>query len=249
MHLITIIIPLLWLVNAEDPIIYLKTLFYESFSRVSNQEFSRLGHLFTYPLMTFKDLMPHSILFLFSSYILFKERKFDVPSQIKVLLFIFLINYLPYLFAKSAGRYIMPLYPILAIVFSYYIHKALSYERFKKVFYAVLVLTVGLRFAYGLFYMPQKTNSSYSKKVIAQRIIDAVDLNSNIECNCRQELAICLYVSFAKGEPLKRKLANADYSITCDDQQKGEEILSFDVKKPYKVRVLKLNQSMSIPSP
>ncbi|WP_448583941.1 ArnT family glycosyltransferase [Thermocrinis sp.] len=241
MHFITVAIPLLWLINTENPTVYLRTLFYESFSRVADQELSRIRHLFTYPLMNFKDLMPHSMFFLISIFILFKERRLQVPSPIKALLLIFLLNYLPYLFAKSSGRYIMPLYPVLAIIFSFYIHKALSFEWFKRVFYTALILTISLRFAYGLVYMPYKTNSEYSKKVIAQKIIRNIDLNSNIECNCRQELAVCLYVSFAKGEPLKRKLSNADYSITCNDEEKGKEILSFDVKKPYKIRVLKLN--------
>jgi len=249
MHFITLAIPLLWIVNTENPIVYIRTLFYESFSRVKDQEFSRLMHLFTYPLENFKDLMPHSMFFLISVYALFKERKLHLPSPIKALLLIFLLNYLPYLFAKSAGRYIMPLYPLLALVFSYYIHSAFSFKWFKKAFYVVLIIAIGLRFAYGLVYMPYKTNREDSKKFIAQKIIKSIDLNSNVECNCRQELAVCLYVSFAKDEPLRKKLPKADYSITCNDEEKGEEILSFDVKKPYKIRVLKLNQSMSIPSP
>ncbi|WP_333784729.1 glycosyltransferase family 39 protein [Thermocrinis sp.] len=241
MHLITLVVPLLWLINTEHPITYLKTLFYESFSRVSHQEFSRIVHFFTYPLENFKDLMPHSVLFLISVYILFKEKRLHVPSPIKALLLIFLFNYLPYLYAKSAGRYIMPLYPVLAIIFSLYINRALSIGWFKKAFYTILIMTIGLRFAYGLVYMSYKTNSEHSKKVVAQKILKSIDLSSNIECNCRQELAVCLYVSFAKGEPLKRKLPEADYSITCTEEEKGEEIASFDVKRAYKIRVLKLN--------
>lgn len=239
-HSISLILPALWLVNTYDPLLYLKTLFYESFSRVGSGSFSRTRHMLTFPFINLKDMLPNSLLFFIALYTLLKQRKLEFPQDIRLLSLVFFVNYLPYLFSNSAGRYVMPLYPLLAVIFSFYMHKSMENAGFRKLLYTTLLFTVILRFAYGFIYFEYYNHRESSRKLIAEKIIKSIDLSSTIECQCRQELSVCLYVSLAKGEPLKQKLPNALYSISCENGKNGEVLMRFDVDRSYQIKLLRL---------
>jgi len=137
-HLVSLLLPTFWILNTPDPALYLKTLFYESFSRVADGNFSRWLHMITFPLLTFKDTLPNSLFFLVAIYFLLKHNKLEFSHPLRKLFLIFFVNYLPYLISNSAGRYILPLYPLLAIMFSYYISLALENANYKKIFYTTI---------------------------------------------------------------------------------------------------------------
>ncbi len=125
----SLLIPLLWIIQTPEPIQYLANLWRESFSRVEG-DFSMLRHMLFFPLVNFKDTLPWSFLFPLSLYVARKDL--DFPLQLRALLLLFLANYIPYWVSDSAGRYIMPLYPLLAILFAYYVHKAFRVEAYKR---------------------------------------------------------------------------------------------------------------------
>jgi len=144
-HLVSLPLPTFWILNTHDPTLYLKTLFYEGFSRVVDGNFSRWLHMITFPLLTFKDTLPNNLLFLIAIYFLLKHKKLEFPYPLKKLFLVFFVNYLPYLISNSAGRYILPLYPLLAIMFSYYISRALENANYKKIFYTTIGLALIFR--------------------------------------------------------------------------------------------------------
>ena len=238
-HLVSLLLPTFWILNTHDPVLYLKTLFYESFSRVADGNFSRLRHMITFPLLAFKDTLPNSFLFLIAIYFLLKHKKLDFPHPLKKLFLLFFINYLPYLISNSAGRYILPLYPLLAIMFSYYISRALENVNYKKIFYTIIGLALISRVLYGFFFFPYYNERESSRKVIATKIIRVIDLRKPIQCECPQERTVCLYIGLAKGEPLKRNIPNAVYSISCTEETKGEILLRFNVNRSYYINLVK----------
>jgi len=155
------------------------------------------------------------------------------------LFLIFFVNYLPYLISNSAGRYILPLYPLIAVMFSYYISRALENVNYKKIFYTTIGLALIFRVLYGFFFFPYYNERESSRKVIATKIIRAIDLRKPIQCECPQERTVCLYIGLAKGEPLKRNVPNAVYSISCTEETKGEILLRFNVNRSYYINLVK----------
>jgi len=238
-HLVSLLLPTFWLLNTHDPALYLKTLFYESFSRVTDDNFSRWHHMIIFPLLNFKDTLPNSLLFLIAIYFLLKYNKLEFPHPLRKLSLIFFVNYLPYLISNSAGRYILPLYPLLVIMFSYYISRALENTHYKKIFYTTVGLTLIFRVLYGFFFFPYYNERESSRKVIATKIMRVIDLRKPIQCGCPQELSVCLYIGLAKGEPLKRNIPDAVYSISCTEKTKGETLLRFNINRSYYINLVK----------
>jgi 4-amino-4-deoxy-L-arabinose transferase-like glycosyltransferase len=238
-HLVSLLLPTFWLLNTHDPALYLKTIFYESFSRVTDDNFSRWHHMIIFPLLNFKDTLPNSLLFLIAIYFLLKYNKLEFPHPLRKLFLIFFVNYLPYLISNSAGRYILPLYPLLVIMFSYYISRALENAHYKKIFYTTVGLTLIFRVLYGFFFFPYYNERESSRKVIATKIMRVIDLRKPIQCGCPQELSVCLYIGLAKGEPLKRNIPDAVYSISCTERTKGETLLRFNINRSYYINLVK----------
>ncbi len=221
-------VPLLWILQVPDPITYLENLWRESFSRVGG-EFSRLKHMLLFPFINLKDLLPWSFLFLLSLYAI--RREFHFPTPLKVLALIFLLNYLPYWISDSAGRYIMPLYPLLAVLFSYYLHKAMKFNAFKRLFFLTLSTVILLKFLHGLFFFPYAESMETSRKKLAQKMLKLIDKEDPIACECPQEKSVCLYVGLWKGEPLRSlvKTQNAKYAIVCG-RSVGISLAEFKLK-------------------
>jgi hypothetical protein len=67
-----------------------------------------------------------------------------------------------------------------------------------------------------------------------------IDLRKPIQCECPQELSVCLYIGLAKGEPLKRNIPNAVYSISCTEETKGEILLRFNVNRSYYINLVRI---------
>ncbi|MFN4013152.1 MAG: ArnT family glycosyltransferase [Aquificaceae bacterium] len=226
-YLITLTIPLLFFLQVPEPFAYLKTLWIESFSRVGG-DFSRLEHMIKYPLINFKDLLPWSLLFLIALY--FLRKNLVLPSEIKLLLYLFFVNYLPYWISKSEGRYILPLYPLLAVIFSFYIHKAMDYPFVKRLFFGLLTLLISLRFLYGLLFFPYAENMETSRKKIAMDIFNLVG-SGKVACQCPEEKSVCLYVGLWRGKPLYKlgKEEGVSYVISCRESY-GEVLKEYQLK-------------------
>ena len=110
--------PLLgWIINLKNPQVYLLHLWGESFNRTPLAEGGKLitllKHIFAYPLLNFKQLLPHSLFFLLS-----KAWKRIKRERATILLLTLIgLNYLPYLISPGArGRYILVIFPFIAVL-------------------------------------------------------------------------------------------------------------------------------------
>ncbi|SHK31094.1 ArnT family glycosyltransferase [Thermocrinis minervae] len=210
-YILSVLLPTLWLMNTVNPLKYAAVLIHESIARLENEDKSSFISAL---LKTFKDLLPHSVLFFVSLYILRRHNNLSVPN--KPLLLVLVVNSLPYLLSGNAGRYILPLYPLMAILMSYYVVKAFKLSQtFRKVFFWTILGVIILRILYGAFFFP-----IYDKKKSAAMEMMKVVGTSEVACDCIKLKALCVYVGIWKGKPLKAPdLSNWDYLITCKPVQ------------------------------
>ncbi|ADC89651.1 4-amino-4-deoxy-L-arabinose transferase-like glycosyltransferase of PMT family [Thermocrinis albus DSM 14484] len=216
-YFLLFVIPFLWLFATPYPTKYLTALISESSSRFEAQR--SLLHYASFFLIFFKDLLPHSLLLLVALITLFKKKELSLPHTISSLLYVLFFNLLPYLIALSGGRYLLPLYPIMAVVVSYYYQIALEKGRFAKLFYVSMVFVIFLRLAYGLFYFPYYSSRDESEKVIAYKLYKAIPSSTEVACECPQRHGVCAYISLMTGKPTKRIIyvPNAKAVIVCPE--------------------------------
>lgn len=89
-------------------------LFSESADRAGSNVSDILWHLVTFPLDTLKNLLPFSLLLFF-----IKKSVFKHPV-VRVLAFLFLVNYVIYWIVPGGrGRYVYPLFPLAAIILAF----------------------------------------------------------------------------------------------------------------------------------
>ncbi|SNZ07920.1 Dolichyl-phosphate-mannose-protein mannosyltransferase [Persephonella hydrogeniphila] len=233
--ILAITIPTVWIFSTSNPEMYIKRLFIESVIRAegSSDITKLLVHFITYPLLNIKQLIPASVLVAVILFFAYRNRaKVQLPSEIKLFLFVAFVNYLPYLLAvHSRGRYVIPLFPIIMVVSGYIIHN-IGREKWIRIAIYTAVVLIMARFILGFVGFPIFMEKKASRKRAAYDIAKKIDLNSNIACDCKSEKTVCLYIDFLKGKAVKtsRHTPNWDYLIDCSDKSKGKEILSYDLR-------------------
>ncbi|WP_457621074.1 ArnT family glycosyltransferase [Persephonella sp.] len=232
---IAVLIPVLWILNTADPERYVQKLFLESIIRTKGGSdlVKFLTHLVEYPLLNIKQMIP-GVVFIFIVIFLHFRKKLsvDFPKNIKLLLFIVALNYLPYILAvESRGRYVIPLFPVLAVVFGYLLVR--SHERkILKWFVYTAVFFITVRYLLGIVGFPILMEKKASRKKVAYDIVQTVDISRKIACDCSPEKSVCLYLNFEKGEPLKRSkyVKDWDYLIDCSGKDRGKLLKVYDLK-------------------
>ncbi len=154
-----------WMLNLKSPTDYLSALWGETFKRVENSGGLErtLTHLLTYPLLTFKQLLPYSLILpvIFGK----KESRFAevLKRENLLLLALIVLNYLPYwLSAAGRGRYALIVFPFVALLLARYgygiLHTEVKNKPFKLLslalfFVALYPLAVSFEFFqhYGLW--------------------------------------------------------------------------------------------------
>jgi 4-amino-4-deoxy-L-arabinose transferase-like glycosyltransferase len=135
--LLSLFLPLgFWYINLKSPLLYLKTLWNESFSRTPVGGHSRFfKHFLMYPLLNLKQLLPYSLSLPF--------LKFEKRKELILLGTLIFFNYLPYLISPGArGRYIMVVFPFLAVLFAYFGREFFIRTLKGKVFYTLFGLLI-----------------------------------------------------------------------------------------------------------
>ncbi len=210
-----------WVPLSEDPVTYMKTLWNETFSRVeaSREVWDTLVHLITYPLLNLKQTLPASLFALF----LLTRKVFPDPRT-KVLLVTAGANYIPYLLSPEArGRYILPLLPLVAVVIASMLVKVEHRKVFKLFLLSVLV-TLLLRFAYGLFLLPYLEERKGDPERVAVSINSLVK-DKNLACGCSDLWDLCLYVGMTRGHPVYSPRANQSWEVLIDCERRDLPVL------------------------
>ncbi|GAB6066565.1 glycosyltransferase family 39 protein [Aquifex pyrophilus] len=213
-YVLAILFSLWWLPFSENPTFYIRRLWEESFSRVeSSKNIGKfIEHLITYPLLNLKQTLPASVFVLG----IILSRNVKLRNDIKFLLFLLFINYIPYLIsATSRGRYVLPLFPVLAVIFGYLIKEFLS-DKWKKVLVFTMFFFVFIRFIYGFLYLPYLDERRGKPKERAKEVYELVK-DSRVACDCPHIKDFCLYVGFLKGEALikSKYVKDWEYLIDC----------------------------------
>ena len=228
----SLMLPLLWILFTDAPGAYLERLFHESFSRVTGS--NRIGefflHLLSYPLLNVKQLLPLSLVVPF---VFWKERP-RLAREVKCLLLILALNYLPYwLSVGSRGRYIVPLFPLLAMVFAFVIHNA--EERVKRLSLLLLAVFIAGRFIYGLIGFPLMMERRGSIRAIGEEIARKVGDDQDIAFRCRDS-ALAYYVDTHTRARVvsERMLKDWNYLVSCEGPVEARLVAEFTARR-YKV--------------
>ncbi|NPA32474.1 MAG: hypothetical protein GXO04_02480, partial [Aquificae bacterium] len=217
-----------WVVFSQEPLFYLRRLWEESFSRVeSSRDFGALIlHLITYPLLNFKQLLPASL------FALFLVGRFSLTRELRFFALLALLNYLPYWFsATSRGRYVLPLFTLVALILAKGFSEGLS-ERLRRYLFLSLVFVVFLRFLYGFIYLPyldQKRGKPKAQALVAYELTKG----ARTACDCPDIKDFCLYVGFLRGEPLLRAYLTPGwvYLFDCKEREGLALVERFYVNK------------------
>ncbi len=236
-YIISVLIPILWLIQTADPVKYLQTMFYEVSSRAEGSKDIRkfFTHIISFPIQNIKQTLLTSLLVIF---VLIKYRVKILKHPIKAFLLILLLNYIPYLlFAGGKGmytvdtRYVVPLFPLVAVIFAYILVRA-KREWIVKTFFILVIISILLRLAYGLVYFPKKAEKDGSLEKISADIVSTIDTNQKVACACRQYKGICFFLERDMGKIVGYPHIYPDwkYLVTCSDYRDGKLIKSFRYK-------------------
>ncbi len=233
--LFSVVPVVLWILSLKNPETYIATLWSESFGRVEQSKdiFIFLKHIIMYPLLNIKQTLLISAFVLFIVFIKRSQLKsVSVPENVFILIFLFIINYLPYLISAGArGRYVLPLFPIVAILFSFLIHRIHTQKIF-KIITGILLFSFIVRILVGLLYFPYETEKKGLYRKIAQHIVPTVK-NGDVATNCVVHKGLIFYVDIMTQKIVlsERKNPNWDYFISCNKKlNTGFLISSYDYK-------------------
>ncbi|HIP43330.1 MAG TPA: glycosyltransferase family 39 protein [Aquifex aeolicus] len=221
-YFIAVVSSLWWIPLSENPGFYLRRLWEESFSRVeSSKDFMKfIDHLITYPILNLKQLLPSSVFII--GILAFK--RISLPKDLKFLSLLVFINYIPYwISATSRGRYILPLFTLVAIIFAYIIKEHLS-DKWKRIFGFSLIFVIFLRFLYGFWVLPYLNEKKGNPKMQAEIAYEIVK-DKVSACDCMFIKDFCLYLGFLKGKPILKAKYTKDWSYLFDCKERKELVL------------------------
>lgn len=211
---------LVWILNLKNPEAYLLTLYKESFSRVAT-EFNlstillkKIEFLLTLIKMTLpvSGIILILVLFRRSSLIFKKNEYFTVVSLwVLVTFFIFLF------FTNSAGRYLLPIFPLTAAVISYTFfndRKGLI-KRFSYFFVFIAIFRIIVGFTYPSLYTKYKGDLK-TQAIEVKRIVKS----SSITCDCHSKYEVCAYLDIVFERPIfsSKRIPNYDYRVSCEEE-------------------------------
>lgn len=221
--------PAAWILLTAAPSEYLHRLFFESLSRTAPSR--GMGevvlHLASYPLLTIKQLLPLSVVIPF---LLWREKP-ALSENVKRLLLIAGVNYVPYwLSVGSRGRYILPLFPLVALAFAYLFHAAR--ERWKRVALILIAAVVVGRFGYGLVGFPWMMEKRGSLRAVGQDIARRLDGESRVAGACTA-YALPYYVNVSAGVRVtsERALGDWRYLVSCEGARDGKLIGEYTTRR------------------
>ncbi|NPA51666.1 MAG: dolichyl-phosphate-mannose--protein mannosyltransferase [Aquificae bacterium] len=227
-YVFALLVPAVWIFSTSQPITLLKTLLYEGTQRVKKDSHALIKHILGYPLTNIKQTLPASVFFIYMAI----RKKIPLNKDVKLLFFIIGINYLPYLFSVgSHGRYVLPLFPIFAVVFGYALSR--NSKTLQKAFFVAVAFFIVLRLFAGVFLVPYIMKKDGNIKSIALDMAKIID-NGNIVCNCEgSHKSVCFFVEVYEDKILKLPHLERDwdYLIDCNNLDSGKLIKSYKYRK------------------
>ncbi len=139
--------------------------------------------LITYPLDIVLRFLPSSII---AAYLLYKLRSAPAltapPLAIRIIFWLTLLNLLPYWLVPTSNiRYILPLYPFIALLIAYVIWQASDAVR--KLAVHGLLAAISLNFVYACWWLPYEHTAYRGNAATAAQQILTRTANSNLYIN------------------------------------------------------------------
>lgn len=222
-----------WTLSLNNPQQYLLTLYTESFSRVSAPlDFERwiIGKL-GFTLTILKMTLPVSVIIIISiiSFLYRKESfRINKDDHSKVFyLWVFITFLLFFLFTNSAGRYILPIFPVFAVMISSFIVMN-KQEWIKKLSYMFLALAF-LRIVSGIIYPELYIKRKGDLKAQVTKIREVVK-DKTLTCDCHSKYEVCAYLDIVFQKPIfsSKRTTKYNYRVSCEEE-------NIDLVKEYSI--------------
>ncbi len=236
-YFLAILIPFLWLISIPDHNDFIETLFGEVSNRTTNNfNFSLFfNHIVQYPLLNIKQTLIASLFVL--ALLIFKRNKIGLNGEIKLLLLIIALNYVPYIIMAGGngmytihGRHIMPLFPFLAVVLGFILYKYSS-KKVLNLFFVSLAGMLVLKVAYNILLHNLSKHKSREKVAIA--ILEDTNFSKNIafDKSCIPHKAVAFYIEAKNDFVVKTPKVNKEweYLISCKKED-------YSLFKKYKIK-------------
>lgn len=158
LHILACFAPMIWtlLSDQSNAMRIIFDLFNFNSSEVGvhqNQLFASFGAQINFLLQIFLRIAPVSI---FAVYLKFRKQITDreiFPTVMKLLLFIVVINFLPYwLLNRHESRYILPLYPLMALIAARYVWR--SGEKGIRLMSYLFIVVVIIKYILSFWLLP-----------------------------------------------------------------------------------------------
>lgn len=249
-YLLSLLAPAAWLAIAGSPALYLKALAAETFFHGSYFEGGAalyLGDFLDFLFDTFKQLFPASLVVIA---LLIKQR-ITLSPFLRCLLFVGVINYLPYLVSAFINPstvhsiYLIPLIPPFAIVLSY-LFVEFAEPIFLNSLYVLALCSVSLRFIFGALGVPLIMAFHHPARDTAQDFLRIAPDPKAVACDCpggaRQcrPAEVCLYYSLISNTAVPSSAIAQDrpYLISSEKYPQWEKLKEFKDRRK-RVRLYK----------
>jgi len=129
-----------------------------------------IQHVVYFPFISFARVLPFSFLIVLLAW---KNKDLPLDKNIRLLLWMIGLGYLPYWLNSTASpRYIVPLYPLVAILFTFWLaHADAGIKRWAK-YLVILVIAVKIPFSlWALPYAKGGVRAGHNMTTIADSII------------------------------------------------------------------------------
>lgn len=128
------------------------------------------GHVLAFPFITFLRTLPFSLL---TVWLVWKQKRIPENKNLRMLMWIVALNYLPYWLNMTASpRYIIPLYPLVSMLFVLWLTEADDSIKRWAGYLLVIVLVIKVPFSFWILpYTKGGMRTDHNMSVIAEDII------------------------------------------------------------------------------
>jgi len=238
---VALLVPGIWILTSNDPIAAVNMLANET-NRASTDLGKVIKHLLVYPLENFAKALPGSLFFMIPLVVWLKqhslkqlpERYFSLSPLFKAVIAILLINYIPYWISSGAKmRYVLPMIPLFSVIAAYVLTHH-STAKLQNAFVYTALSFIVIRLVMGLVAIPiaaEKRPLINSDRKIAMDLMEHTITNKQdtVSCDCHRRKAICLYISTAYNEVMKRPTITPDWDfyISCTQHENLKLVKSY----------------------
>lgn len=212
MHVLALAVPVCWTLSLNHNAVTTSVLYSRSFFVWASIGGYIYKILIGFPITVFIRFLPASAIALLSGYPVYKQKKL-VPLAVKTIFWIVILNLLPYWLAPISNiRYVLPLYPLIALLIAYVISQAS--RRLQRLTFILLFIAIVAKYLISIFWLPYEHTVLRGNAPAAASEINQVINNADLYINDSSSTGLRVAVELNKLRPSKPPLTVAPHDFT-----------------------------------